>query len=44
MKKLALQTSFKMKCFIRMSNEALLILVVHVVSVILRTKIIHASS
>lgn len=34
MKKMALQTSFKLKCFVRMSNEVPVIFVVHVVGVI----------
>lgn len=44
MKKLALQTSFKSKRFVRMDNEVPVIFVVHVVSVILHTKIMHSSS
>lgn len=44
MKKMALQTSFKLKCFVRMSNEVPVIFVVHVVGVILCTKIMRSSS
>lgn len=44
MKKLALQTSFKRKCFVRMNNEVPVIFVVHVVGVILCTKIMRSTS